>query len=148
MKDLMQLLENGTMKLNDGVHTVNDINIMFINQKPYTEVICKDTDNNILFRTNNIDIKNYCRFIELKKVMDSERFQNKCLYEYDTDVKHVHLTLLVHLEFIPFKYYKINSANKVKGEEFFSQIDSIVQKSVANYNIDNWQDTDDDDDEF
>lgn len=145
MKTLLQLIENGTMKLNDGVHTVNDINIMFINQKPYTEVICKDDNGDILFRTNNIDInKNHYRFIELKKVMDSKNFQNKCLYEYETDVKHVHLMYSVHLEFIPFKYYKINSTNKVKGEEFFSEIDKIVQESVADYNIDNWQDTDDD----
>lgn len=82
MKELMKLLENGMIKLNDGTHIVNDIYIMFINQ-PYAEVICKDDNGDVLFRTNNIDIYNK-NFIELKKIIMDSRFQNKCLYEYKT----------------------------------------------------------------
>lgn len=66
------------------------------------------------------------------------------------NIKHVHFNYSVRLEFVPFKLstIKSNSTNKIKGEEFFSELDRILHDIVDSYNIDNWNDKQNDDDEF
>ena len=155
MKNLFQLIENGTIVLNDGYHCVDGVHIMFINGFPYKEVICKNDEGDVLFKTNNIDMygKNHYRFEYLKNDIKFYKSYDKCKYTYNTyntDIKNVTLYYKVYLEFIPFMAHQIDESDKIKGEELFSKLDRILHDIVDSHNIDNWNDrqNDDDDDEW